>query len=107
MKKGKIYWEKDAVKMMMENYIANNNLEEMISRTIDQLIYGHLLEDVIMSEMDDMGGCFGVDITDDAIKFAIIKGIKEELTRTLTYDNVIESIAEYTTDRMNTAKEEN
>lgn len=105
MKKGHMIYEKDAVKMLFEGYIANNNLEEMISRTIDQLIYGHLLEDVITSEMDDMGCRFGVDITDDVIKYAIIKGIKEELTRNLTYDNVIESMAEYATDRMNTAEE--
>lgn len=105
MKTGKMIYEKNAVKMLFEGYIANNNLEELISRSIDQLIYGNSLDDAIESEIDDMGGCLGVDVTDDMIKYAIINGIKEELTRTLTYDNVLDSIAEYATDSLNTAEE--
>lgn len=96
MKTGKINFSEDAMRQMIIANIKNFKLEEFISRLIDQLIYGDTLEYAIDEDLTMIADRNDIDVP-DYLKPLIIKGIKEELTRTINYDNVVNSMVECAT----------
>lgn len=100
MKTGKITITEDALRQMIIANIRNFNLEEFISRLIDQLIYGDTLEYAIDEDLTMIADRNDIEVPEH-LKPLIIQGIKEELTRTINYDDVVNSMVECATYEVN------